>query len=134
MAGRGFEINVNTDGREAMIYAPETQQGSFFNDQEREVRSVQWVETLSLTLDKWRGTHLFKFGFDFQDSGYDGTSVSRPVEIRRLDGSLAERIVPGGPATQEVTAAELAVFAQDRWRLGSRRHAGARAFAWIART
>ena len=120
LAGRWFEINVNTDGREPMIYAPETQRGSFFNDQEREVRSLQWVETLSLSLDKWRGEHLFKFGLDFQDSGYDGTSASRPVEIRRLDGSLAERSVPGAPTTQKVTAAELALFAQDRWRLGSR--------------
>ena len=120
VAGRWFEVNVNTDGREAMIYSPETQQGSFFNDQEREVHSVQWVEALSLAVDKWRGSHLFKFGFDFQDSSYTGTSVSRPLEIRRLDGSLAERIVPGGASTQDVSAAELAVFAQDRWRLGSR--------------
>ncbi len=49
VAGRWFEINVNTDGREPMIYTPETQQGSFFNDQEREVRSVQWIEALSLS-------------------------------------------------------------------------------------
>ena len=47
-------------------------------------------------------------------------SASRPVEIRRLDGSLAERILPGAATTQKVTAAELALFAQDRWRLGSR--------------
>jgi hypothetical protein len=120
VAGRWFEINVNTDGRQAMIYTPETQQGSFFNDQERDVRSVQWVEALSLSVDRWRGSHLFKFGFDFQDSRYNGTSVSRPLEIRRLDGSLAERTVPGGATTQIVSAAELAVFAQDRWRLGSR--------------
>jgi Carboxypeptidase regulatory-like domain/TonB dependent receptor-like, beta-barrel len=120
VAGRWFEINVNTDGREPMIYTPETQQGSFFNDQEREVSSVQWVEALSLTLDKWRGSHLFKFGLDFQHSHYDGSSVSRPVEIRRLDGSLAERNVPGAPTTQKVTASDLALFAQDRWRLGSR--------------
>ena len=89
LAGRLFEINVNTEGRQPMIYAPETQQGSFFNDQEREVRSVQWVEALSLSVDKWRGQHLFKFGFDFQDSKYIGTSVSRPVETpapRRLAG------------------------------------------------
>jgi Carboxypeptidase regulatory-like domain/TonB dependent receptor-like, beta-barrel len=120
VAGRWFEVNVNTDGREAMIYSPETQQGSFYNDQEREVHSVQWVEALSLAVDKWRGSHLFKFGFDFQDSSYKGTSVSRPLEIRRLDGSLAERIVPGGAAAQEVSAAELAVYVQDRWRVGSR--------------
>ena len=120
LAGRWFEINVNTDGRQAMVYAPETQQGSFFNDQEREVRSVQWVEALTVSVDKWHGQHLFKFGLDFQDSKYTGTSISRPVELRRNDGSLAERIVPGAPTMQEVSAAELGVFAQDRWRLGSR--------------
>ena len=120
LSGRWFEINVNTEGREAMVYAPETQLGSFFNDQEREVRSFQWVEALSLSVDRWHGQHLFKFGFDFQDSKYTGSSVSRAVEIRRLDGSLAERILPGAASMQEVTAAELGVFAQDRWRLGSR--------------
>ena len=120
LAGRWFEIHVNTDGRQPMTYTPDTQHGSFFNDQEREVRSVQWVEALSLSVERWHGQHLFKFGFDFQDSKYTGTSESRPVELRRLDGSLAERIDFGGPTTQEVTAAELAVFAQDRWRLGSR--------------
>jgi hypothetical protein len=120
LAGRWFEINVDTHGREPMTYTPDTQQGSFFNDQEREVRSVQWVEALSLSVDRWHGQHLFKFGLDFQDSKYIGTSASRPVEIRRLDGSLAERIEFGRSTTQQVTAAELAVFAQDRWRLGSR--------------
>jgi hypothetical protein len=119
-AGRWFEINVDTDGREPMVYTPEIQQGSFFNDQEREVRSVQWVETLSVTLDRWRGSHLFKFGLDLQHSHYNGSSASRPVEIRRLDGSLAERSVPGAPTSQEVTAGDLALFAQDQWRVGSR--------------
>ncbi len=120
LAGRLFEINVNTEGRQSMIYTPATQQGSFFNDQEREVRSVQWVEALSVVLDKWRGSHLFKFGLDFQGSRYDGSSVSRPVEIRRNDGSIAERIVHGAPTAQEAGAAELALFAQDQWRIGSR--------------
>jgi hypothetical protein len=120
LASRLFEINVNTEGPQSMIYTPETQQGNYFNDQEREVRSVQWVEALSLVLDKWRGSHLFKVGFDFQDSRYDGSSVSRPVEIRRNDGSIAERIVHGGPTSQEAAAAELALFAQDQWRIGSR--------------
>lgn len=120
LAGRRFEINVNTDGRQPMIYTPETQQGSFFNDQEREVRSVQWVEALSLSVDKWRGQHLFKFGLDFQSSRYEGSSESRPIDIRRSEGSLAERIVPGSATTQDVTAAELALFAQDQWRIGPR--------------
>jgi hypothetical protein len=119
-AGRWFQIDVGTAGQGPMIYAPETQAGSFFNDQDREVSSAQWIETLTYASDRWRGQHLFKVGFDFQQSAYEGTSASRPLEIRRLDGSLAERTVPGAATEQEVTAAELAVFAQDRWRIGSR--------------
>jgi hypothetical protein len=120
LAGRWFEVNVNTDGRDPMIYAPETQQGSFYNDQEREVRSLQWIETLAVSVDGWGGQHLFKFGLDYQDSRYNGTSTSRSVEIRRADGSLAESIVPASSSAQLESADELALFAQDRWRIGSR--------------
>ena len=103
-----------------MVYAPETQSGGFFNDQERDVTSLQWVEALSLSRDLWHGQHVFKFGTDLQQSHYDGASVSRPVEIRRLDGTLAERIEFGGPSEQQVDGTEFAVFAQDRWRLNAR--------------
>jgi hypothetical protein len=119
LSGRWFEINVNTDGQGPMVYAPQTQSGSFFNDQEREVGSLQWVEALSLSRD-WRGPHVFKFGTDLQRSRFRGFSASRPLEIRRLDGSLAERTVFGGRTTQEVAGLEFGVFAQDRWRVGSR--------------
>jgi Carboxypeptidase regulatory-like domain/TonB dependent receptor len=118
-SGRWFEIDVNTDGRTPMTYAPETQSGLFFNDQEREVHSVQLVEALSISRDL-RGEHVFKFGFDLQNSGYSGTSDSRTIEVRRLDESLAELTVFGGPTTQVVNGTELAVFAQDRWRVGPR--------------
>jgi hypothetical protein len=117
---RRFEIDVNTTNRAPMVYAPDTQSGGFFNDQERDVTSVQWVEGLSLSRDLWRGQHVFKFGTDLQHSRYEGASISRPVEIRRVDGTLAERIEFGGPSEQRVNGTELAAFAQDRWRLNSR--------------
>jgi len=119
LSGRWFEINVNTDGRAPMVYAPQTERGSFFNDQEREVNSVQWVEALSVSR-KWRGQHVFKFGTDLQRSQFTGFSASRPVEIRRLDGSLAELTVFGDRSAQQVSGFEFAVFAQDRWRVNSR--------------
>jgi hypothetical protein len=119
-AGRWFEINMNTAGRDPMVYAPETQAGSFFNDQQREVHSVQWIQALTLSRDNWHGQHLFKVGLDLQYSGYKGDSTSRPVEVRRVDGSLAERTVFDGPTLQEVAGAEFSLFAQDRWRMGSR--------------
>ena len=102
-----------------MVYAPQSQSGSFFNDQEREVASQQWVEALSLSRD-WRGQHVIKIGMDTQRSRFTGFSASRPVEIRRLDGSRAERIEFGKRTEQQVAGVEFAVFVQDRWRIGSR--------------
>jgi hypothetical protein len=119
LTGRWFEINVNTEGAAAMVYAPQTQSGSFFNDQEREVRSKQWVEALSVSRE-WRGLHVFKVGTDLQRSEFNGDSVSRPLEIRRLDGSLAELTQFGNRTEQQVSGYEFAAFAQDRWRVGSR--------------
>lgn len=117
---RRFEIDINTKNTVPMIYAPESQRGGYFNDQDRDVTSLQWVEALTLSRDLWRGQHVFKFGTDMQRSDYSGESLSRPVEIRRADGSLAERIEFAGPSTQKVVGTEFAVFAQDRWRLNSR--------------
>lgn len=117
---RRFEIDVNADGRTPMVYAPQTQSGTFFNDQDRDVSSVQWVEALSVTRNLWTGQHVFKFGTDLQRSSFHGSSTSRPLEIRRLDGSLAERTDFLGPTEQDVTGLEVAFFAQDRWRIGSR--------------
>lgn len=122
LAGRWFEINVTTGdrGTAPMVYAPETQSGNFFNDQEREVASFQWVEALSVSRDDLAGQHVFKVGVDLQRSAFDGFSASRPVEIRRLDGSLAEHTVFSGRTEQQVSGLELATFVQDQWRMGSR--------------
>jgi hypothetical protein len=117
---RRFEIELQGTSQDPMVYAPETQSGAFFNDQERDVTSLQWVEALSLSRDVWRGQHVFKFGTDLQRSHYDGRSLSRPIEIRRLDGTLAERIDFSGASEQFVEGSEFAVFAQDRWRLNER--------------
>ncbi len=120
LSARRFEIEVNAARNEPMVYAPDSQSGGFFNDQERHVTSVQWVEALSVARNLWRGQHVFKFGTDLQASDFHGTSLSRPVEIRRLDGTLAERIDFGGPTSQRVRGLELTAFAQDRWRVSSR--------------
>jgi hypothetical protein len=117
---RRFEIDINTENQVPMVYAPESQRGGFFNDQDRDVTSFQWVQALTLSRDLLSGQHVFKFGTDLQRSVYSGESFSRPVEIRRADGSLAELITFGGPSTQDVKGSEFAIFAQDRWRLNSR--------------
>jgi hypothetical protein len=118
-ATRRFEIEVNSDGAAPMIIAPQSESGSYFNRQERHVRSFQWIESISL-IRNWQGEHVIKTGADVQWARFEGTSESRPVEVRRLDGSLAERTVFTGATFQESAGTEVALFGQDRWRVGSR--------------
>jgi hypothetical protein len=124
VAARFFEVDQKLDsppGR-VMVYAPQGQRGTFFNSQERHVRSVQAVGALTVAQDRWRyGQHVFKLGVDVQRSSFNGTSSSSGLDIVRMDGTLAERttyrdVVP----EQDVAGTELAVFAQDRWRVNDR--------------
>jgi hypothetical protein len=121
VAARHFEIDQKTKGDLPMVYAPQGQSGSFFNRQERNVDSLQFVEALTYSLDDWLGQHMFKFGFDLQHSGFDGISYSQQVDVVRLDGSLAERTTYAPPSTSpDVTGTEFALFVQDRWRVNDR--------------
>jgi hypothetical protein len=122
VAGRWFEVDQKISGDRAMVYSPQTQSGTFFNSQERHVRSVQVVGALTIAQDRWRGgQHVFKVGVDVQRSSFDGTSVSSGLDVLRLDGSLAERTTYSQVRPeQNVDGTELAVFAQDRWRISDR--------------
>ncbi len=121
LAWRKFEVDEQTKGTSPMVYSPATQSGSYFNREERHVNSVQVVEALTVSQDDWAGQHVFKFGGDVQYSEYDGENYSQDLEVRRLDGSLAERTT-FSPLTShpEVSATEVAMFAQDRWRVNDR--------------
>jgi hypothetical protein len=120
VALRIFEVDQKTKGTLPMVYAPEGQSGNFFNRQERNVRSVQFVEGLTISKN-WAGEHLFKFGLDLQHSRYDGDNYSQELDVRRLDGSLAERTTYSPALTHpEVSGSEFALFAQDRWRVNDR--------------
>lgn len=121
LAFRTFEVDQKTQGDLPMTYAPQGQSGNFFNAQERDVRSIQLVEVLTLSKDEWLGQHVFKFGLDLQDSRFDGDNYSQQVDVVRLDGSLAERTTYSPPLVNpDVSATEIALFAQDRWRVNDR--------------
>src|SRR5262249_34644780 len=121
VAVRIFEVDQRTKGDLAMVYAPQGQTGNFFNRQERNVHSLQLVEALSFSKDHWAGEHVFKVGLDLQHSRFDGDNSSHELDVRRLDGSLAERTTYAPPLTHpEVSGTEFALFAQDRWRVNDR--------------
>ncbi len=120
VAVRFFEVDQKTKGERPMVYAPQGQSGNFFNRQERNVRSFQFVEALTVS-SNWLGQHVFKAGLDIQRSGFDGDNFSQELQVRRLDGSLAELTTYAPRLTHpDVSGTEAALFAQDRWRVNDR--------------
>lgn len=94
---------------------PDTRRGGFYNTQRRTSSSVQWIETLSGSANGPTGLHLFKVGVDVLHNNYEGTSISRPILVRREDGSLSRRLEFGGTAVNStVLSTDVALFAQDR--------------------
>jgi hypothetical protein len=121
VAARTFQVDEKTKGELPMFYSPQGQSGNFFNRQERHVRSLQFVEALSLSKNDWAGEHVFKAGLDIQYSRFDGDNYSQQVDVVRLDGTLAERTTYTPQLVNpEVTGTEVALFVQDRWRVNAR--------------
>jgi hypothetical protein len=104
------------EGQQAMELTTEGNQGSFFNTQERRTPAYQWSETIQL-VGHAAGEHLLTAGVDLSNASYKGTSVSRPVLIRRADGTLSQRFDFGGTTSQRVSGTDAAAFIQDRWKI-----------------
>jgi hypothetical protein len=117
---REHDVDVEPDSPGAMVVAPAGLSGSYFNRQDRHARSLQLVHTATWSA-KWLGLdHLVKAGIDLFATSYTGASASAPVEVRRADGSLAERLDFDGASQQDVSGADLSAFVQDQWRRGNR--------------
>ncbi len=115
-----YDVDVFGQGLNDMELLPDANQGHFFNTQRRKTKTWQWVENISIHRNEWAGEHLFKFGLDLLHSSYDGGSESRPVNIRRADGTLSQRIEFSDPTSQRVSSTDFALFGGDRWRLSDR--------------
>ena len=111
---QGYHTVTDPQGPLAMQLRPETTLGNFFNTQNRQTSTIQWVETMSATRNGPGGQHLVKFGFDLLRSAYDGSSASAPLLIERSDGTLARRLDFGAPTVERARGTDLALFAEDR--------------------
>ena len=119
-AYKRFGMEIFGNGTQPMVLEPDENSGNFFNDQDRDTWTAQWTEAITLQQTDWAGDHVFKVGFDLRHAGFSGDSISRPVEVRRADGSLSQRIVYGGETTQNAESTDIGLFVQDRWRVNDR--------------
>jgi len=117
---RQYDVDVLPQQDGVMVYTPEGRRGSFFHREERNSRRYQWIQTFTRSFEGHVGTHLVKAGFDLLHTSYDGVADNGPVEIRRADGTLAERTEFPGSAVLKASGTDLALFVQDRWRANER--------------
>jgi hypothetical protein len=112
-----YDTNVLPQGAAPMQLRPETTLGNFFNQQHRDTRVFQVIESIAGSHQSVGGLHSYKLGFDLLRSEYDGSSQSRSVLIERTDGSLARRLdFPSGSTVQSTASTDVALFAQDRFQ------------------
>ena len=115
VAVRDFTTDVDGAGLAPMEISTNGRSGNFFNTQHRNFQTVQWKETLTASASNGTGAHLFRVGADVLYGSYTGTDVSRPIELRRLDGTLAERIDFARPANESASGTDGAIFVSDSW-------------------
>ena len=107
-----------SQGHGPMVLAPDINSGSYFNDQDRTSRRFEWRNTYSFT--PIGPSHLVKLGAGVTYETFDGINISRPVDIVRENGTLAEEITFTGDGRLSRDRTSLQGYAQDAWSVGSR--------------
>jgi hypothetical protein len=107
-----------SQGAGPMVLAPDVNSGSYFNDQDRTSRRVEWFTTYSFA--PLGPAHLVKAGAGVTYETFGGINTSRPVEIVRADGTLSQSIDFAGSGRIDRNKAAFRGFVQDAWTAGSR--------------
>ncbi len=115
-----FNNNAHGQGAADMLVTPEGWGGNFFNTYDRASTQEEVLQTFRLPQKTWHGKHEVTVGGELLHRDYTGVSHSRPVQILREDGSLAERIDFSGGDFLGVADTEISAFAQDHWSITER--------------
>jgi hypothetical protein len=107
-----------SQGNGPMVLAPDANAGSYFNNQDRTSRRVEWLTTYAFT--PWGAAHLLKVGSGVTYETFDGVNTSRPVDIVREDGTLTQAITFTGSGLLDRHRTALRGFGQDSWKVSSR--------------
>jgi carboxypeptidase family protein len=107
--------NAHSQGPLSMLVTPTGFGGNYFNDWKRWSDQEEAEESVTFPQKHFHGRHNLKVGVEVNHRNYDGTNVSRPVEILRADNSVAEQITFAGGGFLHAQETEITEFAQDHW-------------------
>jgi hypothetical protein len=112
-----FDVDVFAKSTLSFEITPEVNLGGYFADTRRQTSRWQWRENYYFRPMAAHGEHLIKTGFEMFGTNVKGNLNYSPIFIRRLDGTLAQRIdfQNGAPFAQNY--GELGFYVQDRWKM-----------------
>jgi hypothetical protein len=113
--GMQFDSYAHGQGSQDMLLTPNGWGGNFFNSYARQSNEEQIGETITLPSRAWLGKHDLTVGGNFIQRAFSGSTASRPVQILRSDGTLAEQINFSGSGQLSASDSEGAGFIQDHW-------------------
>ncbi|MGQ9897951.1 MAG: TonB-dependent receptor [Acidobacteriota bacterium] len=102
-------------GEETMVITPVGRLGSFFVTTDRITERYQLQFSNAMASFEALGWHRIKFGFDVNAMRNQGAMASRPVELRRTDGLLLQRIVYANRGDLGADNIEVSGYAQNQW-------------------
>jgi hypothetical protein len=114
-----FDSHAHGQGPEDMLVTPDGWDGNFFNSWSRNANEFEIRPALQFPDKTWHGRHAFKIGVDISRRSYVGNSFSRPIQVLRQDGSVAEEIAFQGAGQLGGAATEVGEFIEDHWTFNS---------------
>jgi hypothetical protein len=114
-----FDSHAHGQGPEDMQVTPDGWGGNFFNSWSRNANEFEIRPAFQFPDKTWHGRHALKIGLDISRRSYVGNTSSRPIEVLRQDGSVAEQITFQGAGLLNGAATEAGEFIEDHWTLNT---------------
>jgi hypothetical protein len=114
-----FDSNAHGQGPEDMLITPQGYGGNYFNQWSRRGKEFQAVPSFQFPKVHWHGEHEIRVGADIDYRSFFGNTLSHPIQILRLDNSLAQQITFAAAPSQSPSDSSVAEFLQDHWVLDS---------------
>jgi carboxypeptidase family protein/TonB-dependent receptor-like protein len=116
-----FDADVfPSSGTAPMNFAPDGNSGNFFNQQARQSKRYQALETYSFEGPNFAGAHLMKVGGGVSYVTFDGRNTSNPVRILRADGTRSQQFDYEGDGRLSRNKTQFLAFLEDKWTLNRR--------------
>ena len=116
-----FDADVfPSSGSAPMNFAPDGNSGNFFNQQARQSKRYQALETYSFEGPNFAGTHLMKVGGGVSYVTFDGRNTSNAVRILRADGTRSQQFDYEGDGRLSRNKTQFLAYLEDKWTLNRR--------------